>query len=90
MLAIFGGLGVFPVAAQASSASVPNWAKLDPVNHPFETEEAAAAYDAATGTVVQFGGAGPRGASNATWIWNGTTWTKQALASGFRLTMVRA
>jgi photosystem II stability/assembly factor-like uncharacterized protein len=42
------------------------------------------AYDAATGTVVMFGGnctgsGGPY--CNDTWTWNGTTWTQQAPAT---------
>jgi hypothetical protein len=34
------------------------------------------AYDAATGNVVLFGGANG-GVFNATWVWDGTTWTQQ-------------
>ena len=36
------------------------------------------AYDAATGTVVLFGGLGGHGDLGDTWTWNGTTWTQQA------------
>jgi hypothetical protein len=39
------------------------------------------AYDAATGNVVLFGGYGTGGYSDATWTWDGSTWTKQAPAS---------
>ena len=36
------------------------------------------AYDAATGTVVLFGGDGSAPARlGGTWTWDGTTWTKQ-------------
>jgi hypothetical protein len=35
------------------------------------------AYDAATGTVVLFGGNGHRRPLADTWTWDGTTWTKQ-------------
>jgi hypothetical protein len=37
------------------------------------------AYDAATGTVVMFGGVGTSNepAYADTWTWNGTTWTQQ-------------
>ena len=39
------------------------------------------AYDAATGTVVLFGGTGRRGPQSDTWTWDGSTWAKQAPAS---------
>jgi hypothetical protein len=39
------------------------------------------AYDAATGTVVLFGGLNPAGLLDDTWTWDGTTWTKQAPAA---------
>ena len=36
------------------------------------------AYDAATGTVVLFGGRASDGlVFNDTWVWDGATWTKQ-------------
>ncbi len=38
------------------------------------------AYDAATGTIVLFGGI-DRQFSNGTWTWDGSTWTKQASAT---------
>jgi hypothetical protein len=39
------------------------------------------AYDAATGTVVLFGGYGRSGLMSGTWTWDGLTWTKQAPAT---------
>ena len=39
------------------------------------------AYDAATGTVVLFGGDGSSGDLGDTWTWNGTTWTEQTPAT---------
>jgi hypothetical protein len=40
------------------------------------------AYDAATQTVVLFGGSGNGGVQfTDTWNWNGTTWTQQFPAS---------
>ncbi len=39
------------------------------------------AYDAATGDVVLFGGAGRHGRLGGTWTWDGSTWTKQAPAT---------
>ena len=38
------------------------------------------AYDAATGTIVLFGGAASR-LLRDTWTWDGSTWTKQAPAT---------
>jgi hypothetical protein len=38
------------------------------------------AYDAATGTVVLFGGGGNHDLGD-TWTWDGTTWTQQAPAT---------
>jgi len=55
------------------------WTKRHPAASPPAREDAAMAYDAATGTVVLFGGAG--GPGNDTWTWNGTTWTKQLPAA---------
>ena len=34
-------------------------------------------YDAATGTIVLFGGDSSTGDLGDTWTWNGSTWTKQ-------------
>jgi hypothetical protein len=39
------------------------------------------AYDAATGTIVLFGGEGPHGVLSGTWTWDGSTWTRQAPAT---------
>jgi hypothetical protein len=33
-------------------------------------------YDATRGTTVMFGGVGPNGSFNETWIWDGTDWTE--------------
>src|SRR5262249_58326600 len=49
----------------------PTWTKQPPATRPPAQSNAAMAYDAATGTVVLFGGHG------GTWTWNGTTRTKQ-------------
>ncbi len=69
-----GVLGMVPAAAQASSASVPTWTKQAPATVPLARDSAAMAYDAATGTVVLFGGNRKYG---GTWTWDGTTWTQQ-------------
>jgi hypothetical protein len=39
-------------------------------------------YDAATGNIVLFGGANPRGDPlGGTWVWDGSTWTEQSPAT---------
>jgi hypothetical protein len=75
-LATCGLLGMSPAAAQASSSSVPGWSQLHPAISPSHRGDAAMAYDAATGTMVLFGGAG-FGVSGGTWTWDGSTWTQQ-------------
>jgi hypothetical protein len=50
------------------------WTEQHPAVHPSARDEAQMAYDAATGTVVLFGGSN---GANDTWTWNGTTWTQQ-------------
>jgi hypothetical protein len=80
VLAACGVLGMAP-AGQAGSASVPAWTKQAPAAHPTARYSTATAYDAATGTVVLFGGATSGGLRADTWTWDGTTWTKQAPAA---------
>ena len=60
------------------------WTKRAPAASPSPRKGAVMAYDAATGTVVLFGGLNKAGgrAFNDTFTWNGTTWTKQATATG--------
>ncbi len=43
---------------------------------PSARDDASMAYDAATGTVVLFGGIGAGGSVADTWSWNGTSWTQ--------------
>ena len=55
------------------------WKQAFPATSPPARKAAAMAYDAASSTIIMFGGSG--GASgtvllNDTWSWNGTTWTK--------------
>jgi len=57
------------------------WSQLSPANSPPAREGPGMAHDAATGTVVLFGGTtglfGSGGVDlNDTWIWNGTNWTQ--------------
>ena len=84
-----GGLGLFAAAAVvlavqpaalASTAPAPTWTKQAPATHPPARLDGSMAYDAATGTVVLFGGNG-RGVFDGTWTWDGSTWTKQAPAT---------
>jgi len=60
------------------------WTKRAPAASPSPRKGAVMAYDAATGTVVLFGGLNKAGgrAFNDTFTWDGTTWTKQATATG--------
>jgi hypothetical protein len=55
------------------------WTKLHPATSPPVRYAAAMAYDAATRTVVLFGGSSGGGIADLgdTWSWNGTTWTEQ-------------
>jgi len=57
------------------------WTEQHPATSPPGRWGAAMAYDAATGTVVLFGGNGQRGYLGDTWTWDGTTWTNQAPAT---------
>jgi hypothetical protein len=70
-----------PAAAQASPAAASTWTKQAPVTHPTPRKDASMAYDAATRTIVLFGGDGTSHPLNGTWTWDGTTWTKQAPAT---------
>ena len=77
-LATCGVLGMAPAAAQASSASTPTWTQQTPAAHPPALIGASMAYDAATGTMVLFGGVPHlKSALAETWTWDGTTWTRQ-------------
>jgi hypothetical protein len=81
-LAAVGVLGaVPPAAASASPQQALDWTNPAPAVHPSPRVFAAMAYDAATGTVVLFGGytenGDPSSFQDDTWTWNGTTWTEQ-------------
>ena len=79
LLAAVGGPGLWQSVALASSSSVPNWTKQAPATSPSARVGASMAYDAATGTMILFGGKLPGNGQvyNGTWIWDGTTWTRQ-------------
>jgi hypothetical protein len=78
VLAACAVAGAAPSAALAGSSSVPDWTKQAPATRPpglFVTEMA---YDAATRTVVLFGGETTGyHLFGGTWTWNGTTWTER-------------
>jgi hypothetical protein len=80
-LAVCGAMGMAPPAAQAGPAAASAWTKQAPATYPAPREDASMAYDAATRTVVMFGGDGTNRPLNGTWTWDGTTWTKQAPAT---------
>jgi hypothetical protein len=58
------------------------WTEQHPATSPGIRQEASLAYDAATGTVLLFGGVNADSTYyfGNTWTWDGTTWTKQAPA----------
>ena len=80
-LAACGALGMFPAGGQAGTTAAATWTEQAPATSPPARAGEAMAYDAATGTVVLFGGEGLHGASGETWTWDGTTWTRQAPAA---------
>ena len=85
VIAVFAVLcvpGAVTPAVLASTSVVPIWTKQAPASSPPVRYGEAMAYDAATGTVVLFGGddrfESPLG---DTWTWDGSAWTKQAPTS---------
>ena len=80
---LFGGstFGDRKVFAQTWTWNGSTWTKQTPATHPPARIFAAMAYDAATGTIVLFGGQNKTGLLGDTWTWNGSTWTKHTLAT---------
>src|SRR5215470_6701038 len=80
---LFGGetSGDRKVFADTWTWNGSTWTKQAPATHPPARFAAAMAYDAATGTIVLFGGDIKTGVVADTWTWNGSTWTKQAPAT---------
>jgi hypothetical protein len=83
-LAAVGAVGIVgavsPAVASASPQQALDWTNQAPATHPSGRYFAAMAYDAATSTVVLFGGYNPSAniqGFDDTWTWNGTTWTQQ-------------
>ncbi len=66
------------IAAPVSATVTGNWTQQSPGTSPSAREDFSMAYDAATGTVVLFGGNTASGLAADTWTWNGTTWTQQS------------
>ena len=54
-----------------------NWTNVSPASSPPARFLGSMDYDAATGSVVLFGGLGALTPLNDTWTWNGVTWTQQ-------------
>jgi Protein of unknown function (DUF4232)/Galactose oxidase, central domain len=57
------------------------WTKQSPLTSPPPRSGAAMVYDAATHTVVLFGGNGAGGTLNDTWIWDGRAWSERQPAA---------
>ena len=75
------------VVAETWSWDGTTWTEQSPPASPSPRINSAMAYDAATGQVVLFGGflvdpsSGALTPTDETWVWNGSTWTKQVPAS---------
>ena len=80
---LFGGVqGYYTPLGDTWKLKKGGWIKLAPANFPLPSEGPGMAYDAATGTVVMFGGSATLfgsccGDLNETWIWDGTTWSSR-------------
>ena len=67
-LAVAGVLGAITPAAASASSQALDWTKQTPATSPPARADASMAYDAATGTVVLFGGYDGQLAGD-TWTW---------------------
>jgi uncharacterized protein YjdB len=81
---LFGGvLGQFPNYSDTGDTwefGVAGWASPG-LPGPSPREGAAMVYDAASNSIVLFGGTNSSGDLNDTWIWNGTSWTQVNVAN---------
>jgi hypothetical protein len=70
-------------APAATSAPTIDWAVATPGTSPPFLAYAAGAYDASNSTFVMFGGVDADGTtlSSATWVWNGSDWSKPPYAN---------
>jgi hypothetical protein len=79
---LFGGVqGYYSTLGDTWKLEEGGWFQLAPANSPTPREGPGMAHDAATETVVMFGGSATLfgsccGDLNETWIWDGTTWTQ--------------
>jgi hypothetical protein len=87
---LFGGFGASGYFDDTWSWNGTTWTQLSAFASPPARTGAPMAYDAATGTVLLFGGfgmvsgdaySGEYGGFSDTWSWNGTTWTELSPAS---------
>jgi hypothetical protein len=84
---LFGGFGGSArprrVRNQTWTWDGTTWTRQHPAASPSARDAASMVYDAATGTVVLFGGNTnkPNGHLADTWTWDGTTWTQQSPAT---------
>lgn len=75
MVLIVGVMVVGSVPSIGTAAPPPvTWSQQLTTTSPSPRELPAVAYDPATSQVVLFGGRGPGGDLNDTWVWNGTSW----------------
>ena len=74
----FGGPGSGILFGDTWAWTGKRWRQLHPKSAPSPRMEASMAYDAATKTVILFGGylGSNRGDAHDMWAWNGTTWRK--------------
>jgi hypothetical protein len=76
------GIGTPNGVSGFSPPAFGSWHQQTPPSSPSARGDANMAYDAATGSVVLFGGIDNSGTSlNDTWTWNGTAWTQQTPAT---------
>lgn len=76
------GFSVASSLAQTWAFNGISWTQLNPATSPPPRSGASLAYNAATGTLILFGGISPLGVFlNDTWSWNGITWTQVALGT---------
>jgi hypothetical protein len=74
---LFGGFDGSLYFADTWILQEGRWVQVTPANAPAARQGPGVAYDAATNTVVLFGGTGADGTDlGDTWIWNGETWTQ--------------
>ena len=86
LCSVLAGTVVVGSVATASTAGATtptsNWMQVSPATSPVARYQGSMTYDAATGTVILFGGYSSTGSYlGDTWSWNGTTWTQLSPAT---------